>query len=56
MQVDRQTLFAMLHISIRGEVIMLQYNTIQKFITRTYSQALSMNRMRGQSLGGQTVC
>ena len=29
---------------------------IQKFITRTCSQALSMNRRRGQSLGGLTVC
>jgi len=29
---------------------------IRKFITRTCSQALSMNRRRGQSLGGLTVC
>jgi len=29
---------------------------IRKFITRTCSQALSMNRRRGQSLSGLTVC
>jgi len=29
---------------------------VQKFIMRTCSQALSMNRRRGQSLGGLTVC
>jgi len=29
---------------------------IRKFITRTCSQALSMNRRRGQSLDGLTVC
>ena len=29
---------------------------IRKFRTRTRSQALSMNRRRGQSLGGLTVC
>jgi len=29
---------------------------IRKFITRTCSQALSMNRRHGQSLGGLTVC
>jgi len=29
---------------------------VQKFITCTCSQALSMNRKRGQSLGGQTEC
>jgi len=34
----------------------IQYNTIRKFITRTCSQALSLNRRRGQSLGGQTEC
>ena len=29
---------------------------IRKFITHTCSQAISMNRRRGQSLGGLTVC
>jgi len=31
-------------------------NNNTKIITRTCSQALSMNRRRGQSLGGLTVC
>jgi len=37
-------------------IIIIIIIIIRKFITRTCSQALTMNRRRGQSLGGLTVC
>jgi len=37
-------------------IIIIIIIIIRKFITRTCSQALSMNRRRGQSIGGLTVC
>ena len=37
-------------------IIIIIIIIIRKFITRTCSQALSLNRRRGRSLGGLTVC
>ena len=45
-----------LQLIFTGSIMIIIIIIIRTFITRTCSQALSMNRRRGQSLGGLTVC
>jgi len=41
-----------MQLSCSLQVIVINNNNTKKFITRTCSQALSLNRRHGQSLGG----